>query len=111
MHKEILKHTMRRMPRVAGVPIDRQTMKSLTLAAIDKAKGRYATPLLIEERMRICEECPFGGKRCDLCGCFVAGKASLLNSSCPMNKWPSASDSRIDTRQHQNRNEDSDEEK
>ena len=101
--------SMRRRPRIAKVPLDRQTMKSLTRAAIDVVRGRYATPILIEERIRICETCPYGGKRCDLCGCFVNGKASLLNSSCPMNKWPSASDITVDRTQHQNAKKDTDE--
>jgi len=100
--------TMRRRPRIAKVPIDRQTMKSLTKAAMDVMKGRYATPILIEERIRICETCPYGGKRCDLCGCFVNGKASLLNSTCPMNKWPSASDVSVNRTQHENTHEDTD---
>ena len=101
---------MRRMPRIAGVPIDRSTMKSLTRAAIDIARGRYAPPFLIEERIRICETCPYGGKRCDLCGCFVNGKASLLNSSCPIGKWPSATDIIVDRTQHQNTEENTNEE-
>tara|TARA_R110002033_G_scaffold17824_11_gene48032 strand:+ start:2021 stop:2281 length:261 start_codon:yes stop_codon:yes gene_type:complete len=83
-------------------------MKSLTRAAIDVVKGRYATPILIEERIRICETCPFGGKRCDLCGCFVNGKASLLNSSCPIGKWPSARNVTVNATQHQDTTKDSD---
>ena len=102
MAKEGVGGGMRRRPRISKVPIDRQTMKSLTRAAIDVVKGRYAPPFLIEERIRICETCPYGGKRCDLCGCFVNGKASLLNSSCPMNKWPSASDVSVNRTQHEN---------
>lgn len=109
MEKECLDVHMRRRPRIAKVPIDRQTMKSLTRAALDMVTGRYAPPFLIEERIRICESCPFGGKRCDLCGCFVNGKASLLNSSCPMNKWPSASDVSVNRTQHENAEEDSNE--
>jgi len=109
MAEERVEGGMRRRPRIAKVPIDRQTMKSLTRAAIDVVKGRYAPPLLIEERIRICETCPFGGKRCDLCGCFVNGKASLLNSSCPMGKWPSASDITVNRTQHKNTEEDSNE--
>ena len=66
MAKEGVGGGMRRRPRIAKVPIDRQTMKSLTRAAIDVVKGRYAPPFLIEERIRICETCPYGGKRCDL---------------------------------------------
>ena len=109
MEKECLDVYMRRRPRIAKVPIDRQTMKSLTRAALDMVTGRYAPPFLIEERIRICESCPFGGKRCDLCGCFVNGKASLLNSSCPMNKWPSASDVSVNGTQHENTEKDSNE--
>tara|TARA_R100001163_G_scaffold16102_1_gene14602 strand:- start:55 stop:432 length:378 start_codon:yes stop_codon:yes gene_type:complete len=108
MAKEGVERDMRRRPRIAKVPIDRQTMKSLTQAAIDVVRGRYAPSFLIEERIRICETCPYGGKRCDLCGCFVNGKASLLNSSCPMNKWPSASDVSVNGAQHKNTEENSD---
>ena len=108
MAKEGVERDMRRRPRIAKVPIDRQTMKSLTQAAIDVVRGRYAPSFLIEERIRICETCPYGGKRCDLCGCFVNGKASLLNSSCPMNKWPSASDVSVNGTQHKNTEENSD---
>jgi|TARA_R100001224_G_scaffold67920_2_gene41112 hypothetical protein len=108
MAKEGVERDMRRRPRIAKVPIDRQTMKSLTQAAIDVVRGRYAPSFLIEERIRICETCPYGGKRCDLCGCFVNGKASLLNSSCPMNKWPSASDVSVNGTQHKNTEKNSD---
>ena len=109
MAKEWVEGDMRRRPRIAKVPIDRRTMKSLTQAAMDVVKGRYAPSFLIEERIRICGTCPYGGKRCDLCGCFVNGKASLLNSSCPMNKWPSASDVSVNRTQHENAEKDSNE--
>tara|TARA_Y100000004_G_scaffold107233_1_gene120357 strand:- start:406 stop:696 length:291 start_codon:yes stop_codon:yes gene_type:complete len=91
---------MWRLPRVAGVPLSIDTIKSLTRAAKDKTTGQYATPLLMAERNRICQECPYGGKRCDLCGCFVKTKTSLLNSKCPIDKWPSASDASIYSTEH-----------
>ena len=60
---------MWKVPRVGGIPLSIDTLRSLTKAAKDVSTGQYATSTLITERQRICSDCPFGGKRCDLCGC------------------------------------------
>ena len=91
---------MWKVPRVGGIPLSIDTLRSLTKAAKDVTKGQYATSALHTERLRICLECPFGGKRCDLCGCFVNTKTSLLNSKCPIDKWPSASDASVYATEH-----------
>ena len=43
---------------------------------------------LVEERMAICQTCPFfTGKRCRKCVCFMALKTTLRQASCPIGKW------------------------
>jgi len=45
---------------------------------------------LYEKRMSICSTCPNFIKessRCKICGCFMAKKAILEKSKCPINKW------------------------
>lgn len=43
---------------------------------------------LVDERMAICQTCPFfTGKRCRKCGCFMALKTTLRQASCPIGKW------------------------
>lgn len=43
---------------------------------------------LVEERMAICQTCPFfTGKRCRKCGCFMALKTTLRQATCPIGKW------------------------
>ena len=78
---------MWRGKRVAKVPLSIESMKSLKTALSDVVKGNKAPELLLKERKRICETCPHGGKRCDMCGCFIQTKITLLNSKCPINKW------------------------
>lgn len=81
---------MKRLPRVAKVPLTYDTIVSLTNAIKDIAKGRDAPDILREERERICRSCPFGGDkpRCGQCGCFIKTKVALLSSNCPIGKWP-----------------------
>jgi hypothetical protein len=100
MEKNNLESTMWRAKRVAGVPLNMQTLKSLTRAAKDVALNNKTPPELRMLREQICNSCQFGGKRCDMCGCFVKTKISLLNSSCPIGKWPSSSDTAIDSTKH-----------
>lgn len=99
---------MWRLPRVAKVPLTKASMKSLTQGLSDKIKGNYAPKKLIEERIRICDTCPFGGKRCMFCGCFIQSKASLANSRCPQNKWPSLNNLGINSGEHENATEEGD---
>ena len=45
---------------------------------------------LIEERLAICNTCPFFDKRlarCRKCGCFMKLKTTLNRAKCPINKW------------------------
>lgn len=50
---------------------------------------------VIEERRRICGECPelkpatplMPFARCAQCGCLIAGKTALASQSCPLKKW------------------------
>ena len=95
---------MRRMPRVAKVPLNYDTIRSLTNAVKDKALRREAPPILREERARICGTCPFGGnrKRCTQCGCFINTKVALLSSECPIGKWPSSRDAAVNSTQENN---------
>jgi hypothetical protein len=95
---------MRRLERVSPIPLNKESMLSLTQGIKDLVKGRFAPQILKEERLRICQTCPYGGMRCDLCGCFVKGKIALLNSSCPLDKWPSMNPS-VNTTQHQDAGE------
>ena len=89
--------------RIGKVPLSIDTIRSLTNAVKDIAKGQYAPPILVEERLRICSGCPYGGTQCDLCGCFLKTKVSLLNSKCPIEKWSSPScNTRKDSSNHQN---------
>tara|TARA_R100000458_G_scaffold40397_1_gene37912 strand:+ start:1640 stop:1945 length:306 start_codon:yes stop_codon:yes gene_type:complete len=99
---------MVRFGRIAGVPLNKDTMGSLTTALKDLAKGRFAHELVKKERLRICQTCPLGGIRCKACGCFIQTKASLQNSTCPLGKW-SASNTSIDTTKHEETSEESSE--
>jgi hypothetical protein len=45
---------------------------------------------LIEERLAICNTCPWFNKRlakCKKCGCFMKLKSTLKQASCPMGHW------------------------
>tara|TARA_R110000772_G_scaffold250608_2_gene365280 strand:- start:331 stop:648 length:318 start_codon:yes stop_codon:yes gene_type:complete len=105
MVKVIFGYTMWKVKRVAGVPLNKETITSLTQAVKDVAKSQYATPTLVNERLRICDNCPHGSNKCSLCGCFLKSKTALLNSQCPMHKWPSASEASVSTTQHENATE------
>lgn len=45
---------------------------------------------LIEQRLAICNECPFLHKqliKCKKCGCFMKLKTTLHEAKCPIGKW------------------------
>ena len=45
---------------------------------------------VIEERLAICNECPWLDKRlvkCRKCGCFMKLKSTLGSAKCPIGKW------------------------
>ena len=88
------------MPRIAKVPLNYDTIRSLTNAAKDMVLGRKAPPILREERARICGVCPFKQKeRCTRCGCFIDAKVALLSSECPIGKWPSSRNAAVTSTQ------------
>jgi hypothetical protein len=89
---------------VGKVPLNYDTVRSLTNAVKDLVLGREAPPILREERERICHTCPFRDRlRCNQCGCFIKTKVALYSSECPIGKWPSASDAGVNSTQENNR--------
>lgn len=45
---------------------------------------------LVEERLAICNQCPWLDKRlikCRKCGCFMKLKTTLKQAVCPLDKW------------------------
>lgn len=57
------------------------------------AASSEARTKMAQERMSICQACPFaiaGGSRkylCGKCGCVLAAKVMLPGASCPAGKW------------------------
>lgn len=41
-----------------------------------------------EERLKVCKECVYyNGRRCLICGCFMAAKARIPSEICPIGRW------------------------
>lgn len=79
-----------------AMPGLKQMAKNLSNDIIKNVKSVAAGNSLTTEssegdrRKAICESCEFFNKsqdRCSKCGCYLAVKAYLKASSCPMNKW------------------------
>mgnify|MGYP003353122394 CR=1 FL=1 len=53
-------------------------------------KRYIANSEVYSERINICSSCEHKTRlnTCDLCGCFLPGKAKLLLFDCPDNRWP-----------------------
>ena len=83
-----MRRRLKRAPKIAGIPLSKNTFNSLTRAAKDIITNKKASD---DERIRretICHKCPERKRdRCGLCGCFLKSKISLLNSECPIGKW------------------------
>jgi hypothetical protein len=50
----------------------------------------HVTSEIQEQRLKICNECPFiveNNSRCAQCGCFLEVKTKWASSSCPIGKW------------------------
>ena len=78
----------RASPRIGGVPVNLDTLKGLTGAAIDKVLGRSVPSEVAVERMQTCQGCEmFDGRRWAACGCFMQQKVGLPSASCPLHKW------------------------
>ena len=83
-----MRKKLQRAPKVAGVPVNIATAKSLSRAAADMLMNKRATLTERERRYNICLKCPErNNDRCTLCGCFVKTKTILKNSKCPIDKW------------------------
>jgi len=55
-----------------------------------KTSTEMASDELQEKRYSICKSCPKfinSTSQCRECGCFMAMKTSLLQATCPLNKW------------------------
>lgn len=58
-------------------------------AAAHVADGlKKATTEQYEARLNVCSICPHrADDRCTICGCYVAAKATMQSSECPIGKW------------------------
>jgi hypothetical protein len=57
------------------------------LFKIDEPRANKQT---IEERLAICNKCPFFSKtfrKCRQCGCFMDLKTTLQRAKCPVGHW------------------------
>jgi hypothetical protein len=110
MVKIRLECTMWRAKRIAGVPISKDSFRSISQAVKDLSKRDYADDDEILHRIRICRKCPHYGTRCTACGCHLNTKLKLKNSTCPLHKWKlTTSDSGVDSSEHQSTSKESDE--
>jgi hypothetical protein len=53
-------------------------------------KSPIASKELKQQRIKICNECPKLSKdknKCMECGCYIAYKAAITISKCPIQKW------------------------
>jgi len=83
-----MRERLNRVKKVAGVPITKDTLHSLSRAAKDVITNKRATLEERERRFNICRTCEHKNHdRCGLCGCFIKTKTILLNSECPIKKW------------------------
>lgn len=70
----------------------RNLVKQGWLSAVGMAKGQplLASPEKAAARLEICKTCDYfdaGPQRCKKCGCYMASKANLEHSACPLAKW------------------------
>lgn len=66
--------------------------KNLATSLFNHAKSGFsgASQELQEQRLAICETCPFltiDKSRCSACGCFVKSKVKMSSSTCPKGYW------------------------
>ena len=55
-----------------------------------KGKSEFTKSEIIEERLKICKQCPEFikiTKQCKICLCIMPAKAVLAAASCPLHKW------------------------
>ena len=79
---------LRKTPRIAGIPINKTAVISLGKGVKDSLLNRKVDIEERNRRLEICHGCEhFNAPRCNLCGCFMNYKATLLTSDCPIGKW------------------------
>jgi len=100
----------RSKPKIMGVPVSIDTVKSLTKASRDIFMRRFVSEDVKQIRMDICMVCPsweHSNNRCTECGCQMRIKASLRSSECPLKKWgqhvelSDSGNTSIDTTEHE----------
>lgn len=91
-----------RAPKIAGIPLTKETIESLSKATVDTITRQKASLTERERRYGICLRCPDRKRdRCSLCGCFIKTKTILLNSECPAGRWlPLSSESAVNDTSH-----------
>lgn len=80
----------RAVPRIAGIPVNKKTVKDLGTAMKDILARRFVDSEERERRQSICNGCEHWKKRfnrCNMCGCQMRVKTSLSSSQCPIKKW------------------------
>jgi len=83
-----MRKRLERAPKVAGIPLTKETAESLTRATRDFLGNNRVGLGERERRYGICLICPERrGARCSKCGCFVKTKTIFANSECPLGKW------------------------
>lgn len=85
-----MKRLGRAAPRVAGIPLSKQTISDMGTAMKDILARRFVSDEKRQERQSICEGCPQWEarfNRCKECGCQMRVKTSLSSSKCPLKKW------------------------
>ena len=79
---------LRKTPRIAGVPLTKNTIISLGKGVKDSLLNNKVSEEEKERKLSICRSCEhFDAPRCTLCGCYMNFKAALASSECPAGKW------------------------
>jgi hypothetical protein len=68
----------------------REPAKDVTFFDLFDPSEERSDKELIEQRLAICNECPWFNKRsarCRQCGCYMKLKTTLERAKCPMGKW------------------------
>jgi hypothetical protein len=65
-------------------------IEGFTNLALSKVKLLVEEAVILSnERMNVCNKCPFKSKKntCKKCGCFLPAKTKVKLEKCPINKW------------------------
>ena len=65
-----------------------QRLLTTAVTTVKRAVTGQAVLTDPEARLRVCFTCPDrNGKRCGLCGCFLAAKTRMAGERCPAGLW------------------------